>query len=113
MPKRARPLPEPPCPNAAEHTPCPTGYVDWWSWAERMNRAHGQRQCANCQRWAIWYPRAAGEFAPCWGCGETKVDPALFGQDDELLCHGCKAEREARSEADRLARLHRRWAEAT
>jgi hypothetical protein len=110
---RARTTPEPPCPNGAEHTPCPTGYVDWWSWAERMNRTHGQRECAGCQRWAIWYQRPAGEFAPCWDCGETKVDPALFGEDEELLCHGCQAEREARSEADRLARLHRRWAGAT
>lgn len=104
---------EPACPNQAEHTPCPVGYLEWWSWAERMNRTHGQRRCPGCNRWVIWCERAAGEFAPCWGCGEARVDPGLFGPDDELLCAGCVAEREAQNTASRLARLHRRWADAT
>lgn len=101
------------CPNAAEHMPCPDGYLAWWSWVERMNRTHGQRRCEGCGRWAIWYERAPGEFAPCWGCGEAKVDPALFGEDDELLCHGCVQERAERDAANAKAALRRRWAEAT
>jgi hypothetical protein len=103
----------PACPNQAEHTPCPTGYVNWWSWAERMNRTHGQRQCEGCGRWAIWYERPPGELAPCWGCGETKVDAAAFGEDDELLCHGCQVERQEREVAGARAALQRRWADAT
>lgn len=115
MPKRYAqpPEPEPSCPNQAEHTPAPSGYLGWWSWAERMNRTHGQRRCEGCGRWAIWYPRAAGEFAPCWGCGEAKVDPAAFGDEEELLCAGCVADRAAKDAANAKARLRYRWAEAT
>ena len=108
-----RAAPEPPCPNQAEHTPHPTGYLGWWSWAERMNRTHGQRQCTGCGRWAIWYPRAEGELALCWGCGEAKVNPALFGEDDELLCGGCVEVRAEREKASAREWLRYRWAEAT
>jgi len=104
---------EPPCPNQAEHTPCPTGYLGWFSWAEQMNRTHGQRQCEGCGRWAIWYRRAAGEWALCWGCGETKVDPKLFDEDEELLCGGCVADRAAKDAAARIAWTRQRWADAT
>lgn len=114
MSRRIASVPEVPCPNEAEHTPCPVGaWPAWWSWAEQMNRTHGQRKCEGCGRWAIWYPRAEGELAPCWGCGEAKVDPAKFGEDEELLCGGCVIEREAQSARSRTERLRRRWADAT
>jgi hypothetical protein len=105
--------PEPPCPNGAAHTPCPAGYVQWWSWCEQMNRTHDQKACEGCGHWAIWYERQAGAMATCWGCGEAKVDPALFGEDDELLCHGCQARIAAQHVAEQqawdAARLARRW----
>lgn len=104
---------EPPCPNQAEHTPCPSGYLDWFSWAERMNRTHGQRRCEGCGRWAIWYRRTPGEWAICWGCGETKVDPDRFGEDEELICGGCVADRAAKGAAARVAWTRQRWADAT
>jgi hypothetical protein len=109
--------PEPPCPNEVAHTPCPTGYLQWWSWVERMNRTHDQAVCEGCGRWAIWYPRPTGAMATCWGCGEAKVDPAKFGDDDELLCQRCQDEREAQciasQKARAAARLARTWADAT
>lgn len=110
---RRLPAPEPPCPNEAEHTPCPTDYLGWWSWVERMNRTHGQRKCPGCGRWAIWYPRPAGSPAPCWGCGEAEVDPGLFGEDDELLCAGCQGVREAGRVAAAAARVAYRWSGVT
>jgi hypothetical protein len=53
-------VPDPPCPNEAEHTPCPVGYLAWHAWASHMSRTHGQRKCPDCGRWAIWYERSAG-----------------------------------------------------
>lgn len=90
VPLKPRPSPEPSCPNEAEHTPCPTGYADWWSWCERMNRTHEQRVCDGCGRYAIWYPRPAGMLAPCWRCAERVIDPAEFGEDEELFCPACQ-----------------------
>lgn len=104
---------EPPCPSAAGHTPSPADYLGWFSWAERMNRAHDQRRCEGCGRWAIWHLRPKGSFALCWGCGEARVDPARFGPDEELVCAGCVAERAAKDALRRLAWLRERWADAT
>lgn len=43
------------CPNAAEHTPQPAGYLAWHYWAGRMYRAgHRQRRCPGCGLLAIW-----------------------------------------------------------
>lgn len=89
--RRPAPLPEPQCPNEAEHTPCPDGYVQWWSWCERMNRTHEQRECEGCGKWAIWFPRPAGMLAQCWRCAERVCDPADFGEDEEMLCPKCVA----------------------
>ncbi|MET4529127.1 hypothetical protein ABIB87_008857 [Bradyrhizobium sp. JR18.2] len=45
---------EPTCPNAQEHTPCPEGYIQWDSWADRMRKTHKQTKCEGCGRWRIW-----------------------------------------------------------
>lgn len=47
----------PECPNAANHTPDPEGYLQWHAWAARMARTHRQVQCADCGRLAIWIPK--------------------------------------------------------
>ncbi len=49
-------VPNPDCPNAAGHTPCPEGYVAWHAWAGRMAQKHGQRRCAGCDLYVIWIP---------------------------------------------------------
>jgi hypothetical protein len=82
-----------------------------------MNRTHEQRECGGCGTWAIWYPRPAGAMATCWGCGHAKVDPALFGEDDELRCHACQARIAAQHVADQqawdAAQAQWRWADVT
>ncbi len=45
------------CSNFEDHTPCPTGYLDWHSWAEQMSKTHKQRKCCGCGRYAIWEPK--------------------------------------------------------
>ena len=109
----ARRSPEPPCPNAAEHTPAPADYLGWFSWAERMNRTHDQRRCEGCGRWAIWYRRPPGLGALCWGCGEARVDPARFGPDEVLVCADCVRERAEQGVRSAREWTRRRWAEAT
>lgn len=40
--------------KTCEHTPCPTGYIQWHFWAEKMSKTHDQKQCPECGLWAIW-----------------------------------------------------------
>jgi hypothetical protein len=40
-----------------QHTPCPTGYMQWHYWAEVMARTHVQEKCPHCGRLAIWKRR--------------------------------------------------------
>lgn len=49
--------PYPDCPNAADHTPCPGGYVAWHAWAAATAKTHTQRVCDGCGRWNIWVPK--------------------------------------------------------
>lgn len=42
------------CPNKAQHTPQPDGYLEWHDWAEGMAKTHRQIQCDGCKLWAIW-----------------------------------------------------------
>ena len=53
----SRPKPEPPCPNADEHTPAPRAYVAWHVWAEQMGRTHDQKCCDGCGLYRIWVRR--------------------------------------------------------
>jgi hypothetical protein len=56
---QAAPSPDPAanCPERANHTPHPSGYLAHAEWAERMLTTHEQRQCAVCGLWAVWVPR--------------------------------------------------------
>jgi hypothetical protein len=45
------------CPNAAEHTNGPSGYVAWQEWAKRMKTTHRQVKCPGCGLFKVWVPR--------------------------------------------------------
>ncbi|MFI2663364.1 hypothetical protein [Micromonospora carbonacea] len=53
------PTPNPECPNAGQHMPHPTGYIDHSDWADQMMETHDQQQCPGCGGWHIWVPRSA------------------------------------------------------
>ena len=42
------------CPNNAQHTPSPRGYVAWHEWAERMRRTHRVTRCRGCGLWTTY-----------------------------------------------------------
>lgn len=46
------------CPNHANHTPGPDGYLDWHTWADKMAQTHEQGQCPECKLWVIWTEKA-------------------------------------------------------
>ncbi len=46
-----------PCPNEAQHTPHPRGYLAHGEWAEGMARTHRQVRCPGCGLFAIWLPK--------------------------------------------------------
>lgn len=45
------------CPKVETHTACPSGYLAWHEWAERMSETHRQRRCTSCGLYAIWERR--------------------------------------------------------
>ena len=45
------------CPNEANHTPAPTGYLPYAAWADRMHRTHKQQKCPGCGLYVIWVPK--------------------------------------------------------
>lgn len=45
------------CPNVANHTPCPEGYIAWHDWAQEMMKTHKQVKCFGCDRFSIWVPK--------------------------------------------------------
>lgn len=45
-------------PAQCKHTPCPSGYLGWHSWAEEKSKTHAQVRCPGCGKWAIWLPKA-------------------------------------------------------
>jgi hypothetical protein len=46
--------PDPDCPNASQHTPHPSGYIQHSDWAEGMLKTHTQQRCQGCGKWNIW-----------------------------------------------------------
>jgi hypothetical protein len=46
-------IPNPGCPNAANHTPCPQGYAAWHTWADQMRKSHRQVKCPECHLYVI------------------------------------------------------------
>lgn len=63
------------CPNAANHTPCPGGYIAWHDWAYRKGRRHYPIKCPACRRFSIWKRRA-------------KNQPDYGGREEEWLPSG-------------------------
>lgn len=49
------------CRNVEQHTPQPTGYVQWFEWAAEMAATHRQKRCAGCGRFAVWVPLTTEE----------------------------------------------------
>jgi hypothetical protein len=45
------------CPNLANHTPMPDGYLARQERAEELMRTHRQTRCPGCGLWAIWVPK--------------------------------------------------------
>jgi hypothetical protein len=45
------------CPNRANHTEGPAGYLQWHAWAEEMQTTHVQERCPGCGYWAIVKPK--------------------------------------------------------
>lgn len=50
-------VPNPGCPNAAQHEPSPRGYLQSSDYADEMMKTHDQFQCPGCGLWAIWKPK--------------------------------------------------------
>ena len=59
-----RPEPDPPCPQADQHTPAPRSYLAWHAWAEQKARTHNQQRCTGCGLYRIWTPRPAAPDLP-------------------------------------------------
>lgn len=49
------------CPKVENHTACPSGYIAWHEWADRMAKTHHQVRCPDCGLYAIWVPGAAAD----------------------------------------------------
>jgi hypothetical protein len=49
------------CPNKANHTPCPFGYLRWHEWALKKGRRYKQILCPGCGLPVIWVRREKNE----------------------------------------------------
>jgi hypothetical protein len=52
------------CPNAAEHTYGPRGYLAWHEWAQKAVKTHTVRRCPGCGYWLIYRRRVKAEAVP-------------------------------------------------
>lgn len=89
MARRTRPE-LPPCPDAAGHTPHPTGYVANSNWADDAMVVADVEKCAGCDLFEVWVPkrpdlRIAVDWPPpdCdWGnCDQEGVAERLHPGD--------------------------------
>jgi hypothetical protein len=52
-------VPNPDCPNVAQHEPFPQGYLAASEYAEKLMETHTQEApCPGCGLWLIWVPLA-------------------------------------------------------
>lgn len=58
------------------HTTCPTDYVGWHEWAEKMSKTHKQEKCPHCGLLAVWVKKRTG--TPDDGLREEVAD-MIFG----------------------------------
>ncbi len=84
------------CPNEANHTPHPTGYISNSNWADDAMVVADQKRCDGCGLFAIWVPkrpdlRIAVNWPPTdcdWGgCDEEGV-AERFWPEVELATNG-------------------------
>lgn len=43
--------------DCKQHTYGPSGYIQWFEWAEEKAKTHEQQQCEECGLWLIWVRR--------------------------------------------------------
>ncbi len=75
------------CPWRDQHTPSPSGYLAWHTWAARMAQAHRQVRCKKCQRYAVWLVRGTNKRVTepldfpqtCLSCRPTKAGAVAVG----------------------------------
>lgn len=49
------------CPDAAKHSPSgPSGYTDWFEWAQKKGETHDQLRCPTCGFYVIWKRKRVG-----------------------------------------------------
>ena len=46
------------CPNRANHTEGPDGYIVWNEWVEAIAKTHKQSMCPWCELFVIWTRKA-------------------------------------------------------
>jgi hypothetical protein len=102
-----------PCPNAAAHTPHPTGYLAHAEWAERKMKTHHQVKCDGCGLYAIWVPGVRAIDFGCSDCGAFPGDPCMEKRGDlEYARREIKSLHHGRYFEAQLARDRRKRASA-
>ena len=83
--------PDPPCPDADQHTPQPRQYVGWHVWADQMGRTHDQKRCPDCGLYQIWTLRPdAPDLPPIEYRLMHKECLCCDGEDLGCVCRWCK-----------------------
>ena len=100
------------CPNKAQHTPAPDGYIDWHHWAEEKAQTHVQVKCPGCGIWTIWVPVSESDVG---GNGEpiapTVTEITGYTVSRAVIVDDAWAALTRRNLAESLDLLDRRFAE--
>lgn len=67
--------------KCADHTPCPSGHVEWHEWVEEISKTHDCHKCPDCGLWKIWKLKTG----KCPSCG---AEVELY-QGAPVLCDPC------------------------
>ncbi len=59
------------CLNREAHIEGPSGYGDWFEWAEKKGKTHDQTQCPGCGLYLIWKPKRRKVAAAGGSDGDT------------------------------------------